>query len=547
MADLTPLELGLLAAISPPSPVDTPFAAFGRRYWADPRGFVHDCIEGATATPYQDELLDAVPLRRRVAVRGPHGFGKSTTNAWLVWWFALTREACYAPVPRELGGSLVRCTDWKVVTTAGGYRQLEKYLWPEVHKWGACIRWDRVGREPLRKDRELLTQSIKLGHGEAFAVASDDAQKVEGAHADQILGIFDEAKSIAGLTFDAMEGAFSGAGDGRDAFAVTTSTPGADNGRFFEIHNRRKGLEDWWPRHVTLEEAIAAKRIGRAWAEQRRKLWGEQSALYQNRVLGNFASNANSRKVIQVADVERAVERGYELLDRLVPGTDHLETDERWRLAIPKLGQLTAISLDVGHGGLGRDPAAIARLYGHVVPPIEMPPPARDMYATEMDLVGRISAAAEGTGAGVICDAIGAAGLVGRLRELKVDVTPFVASSRSTARAKTPEIGFYNKRAEMIYTFGEMLHEDDADFVLPDDPTLIGELCEPEMIGLTSDRKIQIEGKDEIAKRLRGRDDREDEGFSTNRADGVWMLRMRGAPSTGLRVHQPAPREPSVF
>jgi hypothetical protein len=61
------------------------------------------------------------------------------------------------------------------------------------------------------------------------------------------------------------------------------------------VHKRAPGLEDWHVRHVTLEEAVAAGRISPDWAEQRARQWGRDSALYANRVLGEFhASDEDS-------------------------------------------------------------------------------------------------------------------------------------------------------------------------------------------------------------------------------------------------------------
>src|ERR1035437_10288081 len=59
------------------------------------------------------------------------------------------------------------------------------------------------------------------------------------------------------------EGAFSSAGQpGHEALALSISTPGARQGRFYDIHARRPGHENWWPRHIRIEEAVAAGRGG---------------------------------------------------------------------------------------------------------------------------------------------------------------------------------------------------------------------------------------------------------------------------------------------
>lgn len=233
----------------------------------------------------------------RVAIRGPHGLGKTCMAAWLIHWFALTRDGY----------------DWKILTTASSWRQLVVYLWPEVHKWTSYLDWQKIGRDPYKEGIELQTMGLKLKTGAATAIASNKHQKMEGAHAEHLFFVFDEAKIIPIPTWDAMEGAFSGAGKdtGREAFAFAMSTPEEETGRFYEIHQRKKGLEDWHPIHVRKDQLVHWGRMSEDWAEKRRLLWGEQSAVYKNRILGEFASSAGDG-VITLAWVNAAIERWRE-------------------------------------------------------------------------------------------------------------------------------------------------------------------------------------------------------------------------------------------
>ena len=205
-------------------------------------------------------------------------------------WFALARD-----------GS----SDWKCITTASAWRQLSKYLWPEVSKWAGRLRWDVIGRGPFNPRTELMALSLRLETGAAFAVASDSHELIEGAHADSLLTSSTRPRLIPASTWDAAEGALSGQGE---AFALAICTPGEPAGRFHEIHRRAQGLEDWSVRHVTLEDALQAGRVSSEWAEQRKRQWGETSAVYQNRVLGEFcASDADG--LVPLAWAEAAVER----------------------------------------------------------------------------------------------------------------------------------------------------------------------------------------------------------------------------------------------
>src|SRR5271154_627495 len=213
-------------------------------YYDDPVGFAENCIrwgENEGLTEYQKANLRRLVKNGRLCVRAPHGAGKTTTNAVAILWFALTRDA--------------RGVDWKIITTASAWRQLEKYLWPEVRKWSMRLRWGVIGRGPFAQT-EMMRLGLRLPHGEAVAVACEDPATIEGAHADSLLYVYDEAKTIPAETFDASEGAFSGAGEetSQEALALACSTPGAPAGRFYDIQSRKVGFEDWTVVHVTKEE-----------------------------------------------------------------------------------------------------------------------------------------------------------------------------------------------------------------------------------------------------------------------------------------------------
>lgn len=244
---------------------------FRRIYRDDRVAFIRDCFiwePGEKPAPYQEEILAMLDKSNRVAVRGPNGIGKTAIAAWSVLHFALTHDG-------------EEC--WKCPTTASAWRQLTKYLWPEIHKWAARLK--RI--EPyhaLITDNELTQTVLKLRNGEAFAIAPDRAELLEGAMADSLLYVFDEARAIRKAVFEVVDFGIpsDGSWEGR---ILALSTPGEPIGEFYEIHN----YMEWQKRHVTLAEAIAAGRVKQEWAEARRKEWGEDSAIYQNRVLGEFA------------------------------------------------------------------------------------------------------------------------------------------------------------------------------------------------------------------------------------------------------------------
>ena len=443
------------------------------------RGLYHDPVEwldryvdwpaNTSLADYQQEIIAGIPVHKRQAVRGPHGLGKSALASLTTLWFGCTRE--------------VAGVDWKVVTTATAWRHLTIYLWPEIHKWIARVKWDELGIPRPRPRAELLDLRLKLTHGAASAIASDDPVNLEGAHADSILYIFDEAKAIPVETWDAAEGALSGDGGDDDtpmeAFALAISTPGAPSGRFFEIHAKRPGLDDWHARHVTLEEAVKAKRISRQWAERRKIQWGENSAIYRNRVLGEFHAQ-DDEATIPLEWVEQANLRWR-------------EWDENNR----PIEAAKVLGVDVARSG--KDFSALAHRYGDVIEKVE-----RRRFTDTMRTASEVLRHMDGTTKAVV-DVIGiGAGVVDRLRELKQRVIPFTGSGKSKSRDRSREFGFANRRSEAWWHMRELLDpSNDSNIALPDDDQLTGDLCAPRWdVKSGVPPKIQIEPKDKLVVRI---------------------------------------------
>lgn len=463
-----------------------------RPYHDDPVGFARDMInwrEDEYLTSYQEEILSGLVEYKRESVRGPHGLGKSTMAAILSIWFAETREACEE--------------DWKVITTASAWRQLRKFLWPEIHKWVRRLRWDRLGRVPYNHRTELQQLSLKMEFGEAFAVASDQPEYIEGAHADELLYIFDESKAISADTFDAAEGALAGKGN---TYAFMISTPGEPIGRFYEIQSHKTGYEDWHVRHVRVNEVKEAGFITDKFIEQRRKQWGETSAVFANRILGEFAVS-DVEGVIPLAWVERAQERWLELKD----------------LSFEGIGPLDAVGADVADQG--EDSTVLALRHSGVLRELRTYA-KQDAMQVVAFICGPLNgaatfAAANGkkSNAGAVVDVIGVgSGVVARLRELNYKVAAFNSSEKSDRTDIAGELGFINKRAAAWWNLRELLNPDNGhELALPDDDMLLGDLTAPHWkVASTGGGRIQIESKDDLRKPERL-------GRSTDRGDAVVM------------------------
>lgn len=439
-------------------------------YFGDPVAWANDLIDwppGEHLISYQADALADLAEAKRMVLRGPHGLGKSTCAALAILWFATTRERALV--------------DWKVPTTASAWRQLTKFLWPEIHKWTRRLRWEALGREPWNA-RELMTLSLKLGHGEAFAAASNDPTTIEGAHAEQLLYVFDEAKAIPEPIFDAAEGAFSGAGADteRDAFALVLSTPGPPVGRFYAICSRKPGFEQWRHRHVTVGDAVEAGRISAEWAEDRRRQWGEGSALYANRVLGQFATS-DEDAVIPLAWIEAA--------------------QRRWDDAHPHddLGPVSHLGVDPSR--FGEDRTVLAHRHGPVVSQLD-----RYDHTDTGEIAGAVEVVLRAHQRAVAIIDMGGgwgAGAYDSLKErYRQRLVGFQPAGRTTLRDRSGELEFANVRAAAWWGLRDRLDpETGSEIQLPPDDLLTGDLTAPTW-KMTAGGKIQVESKDSIRERL---------------------------------------------
>lgn len=467
-------------------------------YFYNPRQWILDHFDwnrvGKLPTEYQQDIDDLLIKHKRLAVKGPHGLGKTAKASWIVLWFANTREAAGK--------------DWKVITTASAWRQLEVYLWPEIHKWARLLLWDKLGRKPYDRKTELLKLSLNLRYGAATAVSSDDPQAIEGAHADCLLYVLDESKAIVPKTWEAVEGAFSNAGESTEAeaYAFSISTPGEPNGTFFDIMTRKAGTEDWGVRSVLLEEAIKAGRVSPEWVEQRKLQWGETSAVFKNRVLGEF-STIDEQGLIQLSHIEAAVERWEEF---------HRKAD--WESKLPNL---TSLGVDVARSG--EDKTNMALRHGRIINEIRRFP-QQDTMETTGAVASILNAMGRGTAYGAIdVNGIGA-GVVDRLRELGFDIFAFNASNRTDQTDISEILTFINLRAAAWWTMRELLDPANGfNIMLPPDDLLIGDLAAPRWkFSSMGGGRIQVESKDDIRKRL---------GRSTDTGDAVVMAFALAPPA----------------
>lgn len=370
-------------------------------------------ILGITLKPYQERILRHFFERKRLAVQSLHGVGKTAVAAVIILW----SMTC---IPGEV----------KVVTTASRWLQLIQYLWPEVHKWGRRVDWSQHDI-----DLQMLDRNLRVGYNRrAFATSPDMPEGIEGAHAETVVYVFDEAKSIPDNLFDSVEGAFANAGEDTEyeAFALAISTPGIASGRFHDICKQRPGYRDWATDRITLDEALAAGQVSLTWVENRQAAWGEDSAIYKNRVLGEFAQEGE-RSLYKMAWIEAAV--------------------DRWRACEGQgdKGEMLRYASDVADDG--RDHSTIARMRGWVVEDLRYmncdPVELADRIMKEVGPVTRWEIGVDANGVG--------AGTYARLKQKRYRAVKIKGSYRTDETDITGENKFKNLRAMMAWRLRELL------------------------------------------------------------------------------------------
>ncbi len=186
-----------------------------------------------------------------------------------------------------------------VLTTAPTERQVKELLWREIRhrKAGAVV--DLPGK-PLIMKMEIDAINYMLGF------STNDPQQMQGFHSPNILFIIDEANRYPTELYEAVEGILSG-GERRILFQI--GNPIEPSGPFFESFSQPgvwthtiSGLNH---PNVTTGKNIIPGAVTREWVERIRMLWGEDSAFWYSRVLGEFPLIA-SDIVVNLSWVEQA-------------------------------------------------------------------------------------------------------------------------------------------------------------------------------------------------------------------------------------------------
>jgi len=251
----------------------------------------------------QRKIFRAVFSHDRVAVKACHASGKSYVAAAIVLAYVHTVSPSV------------------VVTTAPVGRQVVHVIWREVNRMVRNSRFP-LGGEPLTSMYRLTEDTYAIG------IATDDPEKIQGLHGENVLVIVDEAAGMPDHIMDAVESMLSGG----NTKLLLLGNPSRTEGYFYRAFNdkneskiyRQFTISAFDTPNVRHRRNLIPGLVTWEWVRQRREVWGESHPLYQIRVLGEFPAPSYTNLVIPpyLLDIARSNELESRKTDPLVFGVD---------------------------------------------------------------------------------------------------------------------------------------------------------------------------------------------------------------------------------
>ena len=418
---------------------------------SDPLWFISNIL-GCQTWSKQREIIESVRDHPRTAVRSCSSSGKSWTASVIALWFLFTHYPS------------------TVITTAPTFRQVESILWREI-----AARYAQ-SKEPLGGK---LT-NVKLDIAEdwfALGLSTDEPERFQGFHNENVLVIVDEASGVSEDVFQAIENPLSAGnaklllignptqqvGTFRDAFTSSIYNP---------IH-----ISAFDTPNFTHESSAFPFLITPSWVEERREEWGDGSYLYQVYVEGNFP-NIGVDNLFSLEEVESAVNRS-------VSDSEVLEA-----------------AIDVSR--YGDDETVLMLRRGNKV--------VRTEFWGHQDTVytaGRTARFCREWGPQVLyVDSVGVgAGVADMLREEKINAVDVNVGEKALDSEQ-----FANKRAELYWLLHKRLEGEEIS--IQDDSKLKSQLC---------DIRYKYNGKGQLV--IESKEDARSRGSkSPDRADTLMLL-----------------------
>lgn len=464
------------------------------KWQRDPVGWARDRASIALWSQ-QQKIIESVRDHPKTAVHSCHEIGKSFVAATTVCWWLDTHPAGEA----------------FVVTTAPTAPQVKAILWREIN---------RIHTRAGLRGRTNLTEWYLGSELVAFGRKPSDynTQAFSGQHARYFLVVLDEACGIPKSLWDSASTLTANPLTGR---ILAIGNPDDPVGEFASVCAPGSG---WNTIGISaldtpnftgepVSQIVSDSLIHPHWFEDRKAYWGEDSALFQSKCLGQFPTVGDPWQVVPISWANQC----------------------RY-LEFPAGRKPVEAGIDVG---AGNDRTVVIIREGNRVKCAKW-----FVNPDPMQSVGLIAAFLKENN--VDCakvDSIGVGwGLYGRLRELSSRNNPSSSLTTHSADvvpinvAESPSEGkehlYMNKRAEMWWEVGRencRLKRWDLSGLEPkllDD--LLHELTMPKYEIVDSQGKIKIEPKEKIRERLRASPDLA-EGLLLAFVPAHWMANMQSA------------------
>lgn len=286
--------------------VDNALDEFDRRaqsqaYFNDPAAWAEYML-GATMWSRQREIAQAVVHNKSVAVKAGHGVGKSWLAAALILWWVDTRSP-----------------DVFVMSTAPSLAQVSSVLWREIRGMKALIeeRFEAGIIDHKLPGKINAFNEWKTDDGNIIGFGrkppdNKEESSVQGLHARYVLAVGDEAVGLSDEMIDALANITSNA-DSRRFLISNPTNPASHVGRIFREQTGAWKLytisvldsPHFTDEKNTMPQEVLDKLTGPEYVEDKKLEYGEDSARYKARVLGDFAFD-NEDSLITPEDIENA-------------------------------------------------------------------------------------------------------------------------------------------------------------------------------------------------------------------------------------------------
>lgn len=255
------------------------------RWRENPVAFLNE-VFGVECWQKQVEILEALRDYERVTVRSGNSAGKSFVAAGAILWFLL----CHYPST--------------VLSTAPTYRQVRDILWRELATMYTKAKC------PVGGDLWLPTTRLNLENDWfAIGLSSDEPDKFQGYHNENILIVVDEPSGVNEQIFEAVEGIIAGG----KAKLLLVGNPMSLSGTYWGSFNDEMTAQNYkqiqigafdtpnftkngitpenvtsWKDKINGQGLPMPYLVTPKWVAEKLAEWGQDNPLYQIRVLGEF-------------------------------------------------------------------------------------------------------------------------------------------------------------------------------------------------------------------------------------------------------------------